>query len=140
MIHGNVFTKHQFGDQPWPNSTDGGQYIKIELYSNATLSNQVDPSAGPPVSWSPLPWTAGGQEGYLGYGAAGLCGDPHDGSAIAFPWHEYSTVNGVAYNDVPNPFTGTTNGYTRDVAIGSQAGNTILTSDPEVLVHHRNGL
>jgi len=131
VIHGNVFTKHQFGDQPWPNSTDGGQYIKIELYSNATLSNQVDPSAGPPVSWSPLPCTAGGQEGYLGYGAAGLCGDPHDGSAIAFPWHEYSTVNGVTYNDVPNPFTGATNGYTRDVAISSQAGNTILTSDPE---------
>jgi hypothetical protein len=32
---------------------------------------------------------------------------------------------------VPNPFTGATNGYTRDVAISSQAGNTILTSDPE---------
>ncbi|MGP8070021.1 MAG: carboxypeptidase-like regulatory domain-containing protein [Candidatus Bathyarchaeia archaeon] len=131
VIHGNVFTKHQFGDEPWPNSPDGGQYMKIELYSNATLSNQVDPSAGPSVSWSPLPCTAGGQEDYLGYGAAGLCGDPHDGSAIAFPWHEYSTVNGNTYGDVPNPFDGAANGYTRDVAISSTLGNTLLTSDPE---------
>ena len=131
VIHGNVFTKHQFGDEPWPNSTDGGQYIKIELYSNATLSNQVDPSAGPPVSWSPLPCTAGGQGDYLGYGAAGFCGDPRDGSAIAFPWHEYSTVNGATYNDVPNPFTGTANGYARDVAISDVFGSKLLTSDPE---------
>ncbi|MGA3109032.1 MAG: carboxypeptidase-like regulatory domain-containing protein, partial [Candidatus Bathyarchaeia archaeon] len=131
VIHGNVYTKHQFGDEPWPNGPDGGQYIKIELYANATLSNQVDPSAGAPVSWSPLPCVAGGQEKYYGRRAADLCGDPHDGSAIAFPWHEYSTVNGVFYNDVPNPFTGATNGYSRDVAISSTLGNTLLTSDPQ---------
>jgi hypothetical protein len=132
VIHGNVYTKHQFGDEPWPNeATEPGQYIKIELYANATLSNQVDPSAGPPVSWSPLPCVAGGQEDYYGRRAAGLCGDPRDGSAIAFPWHEYSTVNGVAYGDPSTLFTGATNGYTRDVAISSTLGNTLLTSDPQ---------
>ncbi len=144
VVHGNVYTKHQFGDQPWPASIDSGlgvtttvgQYMKIELYSAATLSNQVDPSAGPPVSWSPLPCTAGGQEKYYGRRAAGLCGDPRLGSAIAFPWHEYSTVNGAAYGDVPNPFTGATNGYSRDVSWSNKCapGNfacTFLTSDPE---------
>jgi hypothetical protein len=118
VIHGNVFTKHQFGDEPWPGNSTTGQYMKIELYTNPTLSNLVDTSAGVPVSWSPLPCTAGGQEHYYGEGAAGLCGDPRDGSLIAFPWHEYSTVNGAAYNDVPNPFDGSMNGYSRDVAIG----------------------
>jgi len=73
VIHGNVYTKHQFGDEPWPNGPDGGQYMKIELYANATLSNQVDPSAGAPVSWSPLPCVAGGQEDYYGRRAADLC-------------------------------------------------------------------
>jgi hypothetical protein len=145
VIHGNVFTKHQFGDEPWPASIDSGlgvtttvgQYIKIELYSAATLSNQPDPSAGNPVSWSPLPCTAGGQEKYYGRRAAGLCGDPRLGSAIAFPWHEYAPNSlGPAYNDVPNPFTGTTNGYSRDVSWSSKCapGNlacTFLTSDPE---------
>jgi hypothetical protein len=71
VIHGNVFTKHQFGDEPWPGNSTTGQYMKIELYSNPTLGNLVDPSAGPPVSWSPLPCTAGGQEQYVGRGAAG---------------------------------------------------------------------
>jgi len=143
VIHGNVFTKHQFGDEPWPGNSTTGQYMKIELYSNPTLSNIVDKSAGSPVTWSPLPCVAGGQEDYNGggpgYGAAGLCGDPRDGSAIAFPWHEYSTVNGAApqYNDVPNPFAGATNGYTRDVAesvcLGAVLctnGKPALTSDP----------
>src|SRR5208337_2074235 len=98
---------------------------------------QPDPSAGNPVSWSPLPCTAGGQEKYYGRRAAGLCGDPRLGSAIAFPWHEYAPNSlGPAYNDVPNPFTGTTNGYSRDVSWSSKCapGNlacTFLTSDPE---------
>ena len=142
VIHGNVFTKHQFGDEPWPSESqvgEPGNYMKIELYANATLSNQVDPSAGAPVSWSPLPCTAGGQEDYYGKRAAGLCGDPRDGSAIAFPWHEYSTVNGVVYGDnTPTPgdallFNGVNQGYTRDVAISgtSPAENAVLTSDPE---------
>ena len=139
VIHGNVFTKHQFGDEPWPGNSTTGQYMKIELYDSPTLSNIVDPSAGPPVSWSPLPCTAGGQEKYYGRRAAGLCGDPRDGSYIAFPWHEYSTINGLAYND-PNIFTGNTNGYSRDVAktvclFGTKCSTVprvnILTSDPE---------
>ena len=139
VIHGNVFTKHQFGDEPWPGNSTTGQYMKIELYSNPTLSNLVDPSAGSPISWSPLPCVAGGQEDYQVAGAAGLCGDPRDASAIAFPWHEYSS--------------GAQNGYSRDVAIsgacsadlvvlgfcsfpygsgGSTLGvNALLASDPE---------
>src|SRR5208337_4881216 len=153
VIHGNVYSKHQFGDEPWPGNSATGQYIKIELYSNATLSNLVDPSAGPPVSWSPLPCVAGGQEDYQAAGAAGLCGDPRDASAIAFPWHEYSTVNYAHYNEATNIFTGAQNGYSRDVAIsggctvglvalgfcsfpvgsaGSTLGvNALLASDPE---------
>jgi hypothetical protein len=139
VIHGNVFTKHQFGDEPWPENATTGSYMKIELYSNPTLSNIVDPSAGAPVSWSPFPCTAGGQEDYYGRRAAGLCGDPHDGSAIAFPWHEYSTVNGLAYNDPATLFTGLANGYVRDVAESTGLLYTlqkpqpagVLTSDPE---------
>jgi hypothetical protein len=145
VIHGNVFTKHAFGDEPWPASTDSGggggvatvgQYIKIELYDSPTLTNVPDPSAGAPVSWSPLPCTAGGQEAYYGRRAANLCGDPRLGSAIAFPWHEYSTVNGVTYNDPSTLFTGLQNGYKRDVSWTNKcaAGNlacTFLTSDPE---------
>ena len=119
VIHGNVYSKHQFGDEPWPGNSTTGQYMKIELYSNPTLSNIVDPSAGSPVSWSPLPCTAGGQEQYEGRGAAGLCGDPRDASEIAFPWHEYAPNNlNTAYAEADTPFQGTTNGYSRDVAIG----------------------
>src|SRR5208282_5766596 len=72
---------------------------------------------GPPISWSPFPCVAGGQEDYQVAGAAGLCGDPRDASAIAFPWHEYSTVNYAHYNEATNVFTGAQNGYSRDVAI-----------------------
>ena len=140
VIHGNVFTKHQFGDEPWPGNSTSGQYMKIELYDSPTLSNIVDPSAGAPVSWSPLPCTAGGQELYYGRRAAGLCGDPRDGSFIAFPWHEYApnTLN-TAYNEADTPFQGTTNGYLRDVSKSVCVGGVLpcgsttraLTSDPE---------
>lgn len=124
VIHGNVFTKHQFGDEPWPGNSVSGQYMKIELYSNPTLNNLVDVSAGAPVSWSPLPCTAGGQEYYVGQYAAGVCGDPRDGSAVAFPWHEYSTdANVIAQPNV--------NGYSRDVSVSDVFGSTLLTSDPE---------
>src|SRR5208282_998046 len=127
VIHGNVFTKHQFGDEPWmgelPNcatsptsfpfcsQTTYNEYIKIELYDGVTLSNIPDPSAQL-VSWSPLPCVAGGQGMFFGRRHAGLCGDPRLGSEIAFPWHEYSTVNPLIYNDPPNLFTGLKNGYT----------------------------
>jgi hypothetical protein len=154
VIHGNIYSKHQFGDEPWPgDNVTEGQYMKVELYSNPTLSNIVDPSAGAPVTWSPLPCVAAGQEDYYGGRAAGLCGDPRDGSEIAFPWHEYSTVSGNApqYNDFPNPFMGLQNGYSRDVAESVCEGATgsvsysvatpgaincgnnvkVLTSDPQ---------
>ena len=41
VIHGNVFTKHQFGDEPWPETA----YMKIELYNAPTLNHIPDPSA-----------------------------------------------------------------------------------------------
>ncbi len=124
VIHGNVFTKHQFGDQPWPIDANGqGQYIKIELYDGPTLSNQPDPSANL-VSWSPLPCVAGGQENYYGRRAAAYCGDPHNGGQIAFPWHEYSTDANVIAQ--PNAI-----GYKRDVSITANIGSTLLTSDPQ---------
>jgi len=138
VIHGNVYTKHQFGDEPWPGNSTTGQYMKIELFNSSTLSNLVSPSAGSPVSWTPLPCVAGGQEHYTERGAAGVCGDPRDGSLLAFPWHEYSTVNGPSYNDPANLFTGATNGYTRDLAesvcvlnTACSSGKPVLASDPE---------
>ena len=109
VIHGSVFSKHQFGDELWPGSMDCctgnpymesvpvGSYMKIELYANPTLSNIPDPSAGPAVSWSPLPCIAGGQYGFYPYKDAGQCGDPRAGAAIAFPWHEYTPANGYGY-------------------------------------------
>ena len=92
VIHGNVFTKHQFGDQPWPEST----YIKIELYDAPTVNHKPDPSAHL-VSWSPLPCVAGGQEFFYGWAHAGQCGDPRLAGNIAFPWHEYNPTNGYGF-------------------------------------------
>src|SRR5208282_4792543 len=110
VIHGNIYTKHQFGDEPWmgelPNCGIGAfspgdcspdtynEYIKIELYDSPTLSNIPDPSADPLVSWSPLPCVAGGQDIFWPKGHAASCGDPRTASNIAFPWHEYTPGNG----------------------------------------------
>jgi hypothetical protein len=127
VIHGNVFTKHQFGDEPWPYSPDGGQYMKIELYANPTLSNIPDPSAGPAVSWSPLPCVAGGQAllATNWYRDAGYCGDPRNGGAIAFPWHEYTPANGYGYPSAAAP------SYYQVSAATTQLNPTdVLTSDP----------
>jgi hypothetical protein len=96
VIHGNVFTKHQFGDEPWPTATDTAtpnQYIKIELYDGPTLNHRPDSKANM-VSWSPLPCVAGGQEDYIGRYVASNCQDPRLGGAIAAPWHEYVPSNG----------------------------------------------
>ena len=30
VIHGNVFTKHQFGDEPWPSSKDSGTEYTVQ--------------------------------------------------------------------------------------------------------------
>jgi hypothetical protein len=86
VIHGNVFSKHAFGAEPWPTDT----YIKIELYDSPT-GNHVPNSTTGPVSWSPLPCVAGGQDLYKPGDSAAACGDPRtvDGG-IAFPWFEWT--------------------------------------------------
>jgi hypothetical protein len=108
VIQGNVYSKHQFGDQPWPENA----YIKIELYDQPT--NSVTPELGAgPVSWSPLPCIAGGQNQYVGGSHAGSCGDPRLGSEIAFPWHGYGTGEGFTSSGV------------------SDSNFTDLTTDPQ---------
>jgi len=111
VIHGDVYTKHQFGDEPWmqellnPNGEcvlgDGcyNEYIKIELYDSPTLTNIPNPSANL-VSWSPVPCVAGGQDLFFPKGHAGSCGDPRTASEVAFPWHEYTTANGYNVKQV----------------------------------------
>jgi hypothetical protein len=115
VIHGNVFTKHQFGDQPWPENT----YVKIELYDAPTL-NHIPASNATLVSWSPLPCVAGGQNLFFGSQNAGSCGDPRLGSSIAFPWHEYTTANSYETDE-----TGVSFGANDGSAVG------LLTTDPE---------
>src|SRR5208283_1781172 len=132
VIHGNVFTKHQFGDEPWPTSTDTAtpnQYIKIELYSGLTF-NHIPVSSATMVSWSPLPCIAGGQEQYYNRRDAGYCQDPRLGGAIAFPWHEYvpsrgyfSGVSSTAFN-----FYQVSTGQASPLGIGASA---TLTQDPQ---------
>ena len=117
VIHGNVFTKHQFGDQPWPTATGvpwrntlsatnnptTGQYMKIELYDSPTV-NHVPVSNASMVSWSPLPCIAGGQDSYYPRkSAGGACNDPRLGSEIAFPWHEYTPGNGYGVPSAASP-------------------------------------
>ncbi|MGA8856067.1 MAG: hypothetical protein WB643_02755 [Candidatus Bathyarchaeia archaeon] len=99
VIHGDVFTKHQFGDEPWPENT----YIKIELFDAPTL-NHVPDSGATLVSWSPLPCVAGGQQDYVGKYTAGACNDPRLGGAVAFPWHEYVPNNGYFAGASPAAF------------------------------------
>ena len=89
VIHGDVYSKHQIGDQPWPDNS----FIEIELYDQPTNNHLPDPRANL-VSWSPLPCIAGGQESYVGGSHAGSCGDPRNGGSIAFPWHEYVPSRG----------------------------------------------
>jgi hypothetical protein len=151
VIHGNLFSKHQFGDEPWPlgdtgvacptGSTDcthgqdiTGEYVKMELYDGPTLNHIPDPSANL-VSWSPLPCVAGGQEFYIGFYTAGSCNDPRLGSKVAFPWHEYTPSNGYG---VPNPASAASKapGSYYQVSAGSDvAGSGVyfnnLMQDPE---------
>ena len=124
VIHGNVFTKHQFGDEPWPTATDTAtpnQYIKIELYDGPTL-NHIPDSKANMVSWSPLPCIAGGQETYYNALHAGFCGDPREGGQIAFPWHEYVPSNGYFAGASPTAF----NFYQVSTANGGA-----MTQDPQ---------
>jgi hypothetical protein len=143
VIHGNVFTKHQFGDEPWPSSTGcsynsaniattngcTNQYIKIELYDKPTLDHVVDSNAKM-VSWSPLPCVAGGQEQYYNRRDAGYCQDPRLGGAIAAPWHEYvpntgyfSGVSATNFN-----FYQASTGQASPLGIGASVR---LTQDPQ---------
>ena len=90
VIHGNVYSKHQFGSEPWPESS----YIKIELYNAPTNSHNLNDAfvSGHLVSWSPLPCVAGGQSSYVSGYSARMCGDPRTAKQIAFPWHDYYTT------------------------------------------------
>ncbi len=115
VIHGDVYSKHAFGSEPWPFYGDTGaysgngycanlgncynantgqfvgtngpgrEYIKIELYDKPTVNN-VPSSNATVVSWSPLPCVAGGQTNYYPGLDANACGDPRTAAAIAFPW------------------------------------------------------
>jgi len=85
VIHGDVFSKHAFGAEPWPEN----MYIKIELYSAPTKTH-VPNATAPLVSWSPLPCVAGGQDNYAPGDSAAACGDPRAVlGGIAFPWWEW---------------------------------------------------
>ncbi len=152
VIHGNVFTKHQFGDEPWPLGDTGvcassvpgiasidcdpttdinGQYMKIELYDGPTLNHVPDPSANM-VSWSPLPCVAGGEESFYSRRTVGYaCNDPRLGSEVAFPWHEYNPSNGYG---VPDSTTAPTTGYYQ-VSAGGVKGSGMyfnnLMQDPQ---------
>ena len=122
VIHGNVFTKHQFGDQPWPED----MYIKIELYDSPTLSHIPNQNATM-VSWSPLPCIAGGQDHFNPNAHAGLCDDPRLGSNIGFPWHEYNPANGYGFPAPPAPLF-------YQVSVSGQApfyGSNLNMQDPQ---------
>jgi hypothetical protein len=113
VIHGDVYSKHAFGAEPWP----ANEYIKIELYDSPTVDH-VPSSNSTMVSWSPLPCVAGGQRDYAPGDSAADCGDPRipgvDTTSlpaeystqytgygkIAFPWQGYyGSVGGVYTND-----------------------------------------
>jgi hypothetical protein len=112
VIHGDVYSKHAFGAEPWPFNA----YIKIELYDSPTVDH-VPSSNSTMVSWSPLPCVAGGQEYYMPGDSAADCGDPrypgvlgtptefstdYDPNAgIAFPWQDYTGGVGGVYKSLP---------------------------------------
>ncbi|MGA2971333.1 MAG: carboxypeptidase-like regulatory domain-containing protein [Candidatus Bathyarchaeia archaeon] len=134
VIHGDVNSKHQFGLQPWPYTA----YMKIELYDQPTNNHAPQDSSGNalvPVSWSPLPCVAGGQDRYRGGTDAQGCGDPRTASKIAFPWHEWVTQDG---------FPGAGAGFSYDFSLsgvpkfapapaanpGAGNNNNMFTTDP----------
>ncbi len=137
VIHGDVYSKHAFGSEPWPFYGDTGaysgngycanlgncynaagqfvgtngpgrEYIKIELYDKPTVNN-VPSSNATVVSWSPLPCVAGGQTQYYPGDDANACGDPRTAGTISFPWDQWlsSSNNGVWGNAAGGVFTGT---------------------------------
>jgi hypothetical protein len=112
VIHGDVYSKHAFGAEPWPFNA----YVKIELYDSPTVDH-VPSSNSTMVSWSPLPCVAGGQEYYMPGDSAADCGDPrYPGvlgtptefstsydpyTGIAFPWQDYIGGVGGVYKSLP---------------------------------------
>lgn len=108
VIQGNVYTKHGFGEEPWPRT----DYIKIEIYSTNPTVNVGSPlpaANSKLVSWSPLPCvTAGPGALYMGgntydastCGGTWLPGTSYGSSYVAFPWVEYG-------NPYFNPTTAT---------------------------------
>jgi hypothetical protein len=156
VIHGNVFTKHQFGDEPWPlaggycaygvataipcaTSPAAGpdlqadQYIKIELYDGPTLAHKPDPKANM-VTWSPLPCVAAGQDSYYNIGDAGYCFDPRFGDNIAAPWHEYVPSNGYFAGSSPTSFD-----YYQ-VSVGEYTPSTTATPEWNKLTQDPQGV
>jgi hypothetical protein len=136
VIEGDVFSKHQFGDEPWPvadppslSSLSLNTYIKIEIYDRPTLNHKPD-RRGRMASWSPLPCVAGGQEQYFNGRHAGKCGDPRLGGQIAFPWHEYTNNNGYFSGLVP--WTPSLMGF-YGVATGASGASQSakMTQDPQ---------
>ncbi len=124
VIHGDVFSKHSFGSEPWPFYSDtvtqlqvvGGEYIKIELYNSPTVNNIPIIERQTMVSWSPLPCVAGGQNNYYPGNDAGIgvgllntgqsapyegCGDPRFANTVAFPYHDSPWMEPVQYSQVP---------------------------------------
>lgn len=92
VIHGNVYTKHGFGEEPWPRT----DYIKIEIYSTNPTADNIPAANSKLVSWSPLPCvTAGPGALYMGANTydASTCGGTWVGntgtSYVEFPWSEY---------------------------------------------------
>ena len=87
VIHGNVFSKHQFGDEPMAREIHTLRLNYMMRLRSATFQVQA------------LTWSHGhhylasraARNNITGNSAAN-CGDPRTGSLIAFPWHEYSTV------------------------------------------------
>ena len=118
VIHGDVYSKHQFGDEPWPES----MYVKVELYDRPTVSQIPDPRAQL-VSWSPLPCVAGGQNFFYGWAHAGQCGDPRAlRASLHFHGMSIRPRSGYGY-----PSSGSGASYYQ-VSAGNAAG--LLLQDP----------
>jgi len=116
VIHGTVYSKHSFGDEPFPRN----DYVKVEIYDKPTVGSGYGQLASGllPVSWSPLPSIAANDTGAKGIfsnsgkdkyetlmesywpvdsttyaGFAGGQAQAYDGNYyqqnVEFPWHAY---------------------------------------------------
>jgi len=64
VIHGTVYSKHSFGDEPFPYSS----FVHVEIYNQPTVGSGSGQLASGlnPVSWSPLPSIAANDTGTSG--------------------------------------------------------------------------